>query len=192
MTLGRLAWLLCFLDIPLSIYWHMINRKHKWGQCTYGCKFNGKQNWAVTGIGKPNFFVLEIIQFHPSYTYEDFVRGITVKSKGDKIKYKTEIKIRRVIISFSECYYDLKYSNSMLSLKEIQQRLEDDQVIVEYVLNETDTIPELYSFVISSNKIDFHKQNVNSDFISSIDSMFYFVSDKYQNYMFCYNLFLRD
>jgi len=35
-----------------------------------------------------------IIQFHPSYTYEDFVRGITVKNNenGD-IEYKTENKV---------------------------------------------------------------------------------------------------
>lgn len=30
----------------------------------------------------------KIIQFHPSYTYEDFVRGIVAESKGDKIEYK--------------------------------------------------------------------------------------------------------
>lgn len=30
----------------------------------------------------------KIIQFHPSYTYEDFVRGIVAESNGDKIEYK--------------------------------------------------------------------------------------------------------
>ena len=30
----------------------------------------------------------KLIQFHPSYTYEDFVRGIVAESKGDKIEYK--------------------------------------------------------------------------------------------------------
>lgn len=35
-----------------------------------------------------------IIQFHPSYTYEDFVRGITVKNNAsEQIEYKTENKI---------------------------------------------------------------------------------------------------
>src|SRR5690606_34709335 len=29
-----------------------------------------------------------LIQFHPSYTYEDFVRGIVAESKGEKIEYK--------------------------------------------------------------------------------------------------------
>lgn len=39
-----------------------------------------------------NFFKdneqVKLIQFHPSYTYEDFVRGIVAESKGEKIEYK--------------------------------------------------------------------------------------------------------
>lgn len=35
----------------------------------------------------------EIVQFHPSFTYEDFVRGISVNGSEDKITYKTEHKI---------------------------------------------------------------------------------------------------
>lgn len=33
-----------------------------------------------------------LIQFHPAYSYEDFVRGITAKSKGVSVEYKTENK----------------------------------------------------------------------------------------------------
>ncbi|MES2545643.1 MAG: AAA family ATPase [Bacteroidota bacterium] len=35
----------------------------------------------------------QLIQFHPSYTYEDFVRGITAKSNDGVIEYITEDKI---------------------------------------------------------------------------------------------------
>lgn len=35
----------------------------------------------------------KIVQFHPSYSYEDFVRGITMKTDGDKISYPAEEKI---------------------------------------------------------------------------------------------------
>ena len=38
----------------------------------------------------------KLVQFHPSYSYEDFVRGITVKPDSQdksKIEYKTESKI---------------------------------------------------------------------------------------------------
>lgn len=31
----------------------------------------------------------KLIQFHPSYSYEDFVRGIVAESKGEKIEYKS-------------------------------------------------------------------------------------------------------
>ncbi|WP_420572973.1 AAA family ATPase [Kordia sp.] len=34
-----------------------------------------------------------IVQFHPSYSYEDFVRGISVKNENGSIVYKTENKI---------------------------------------------------------------------------------------------------
>jgi len=35
----------------------------------------------------------KIIQFHPAYSYEDFVRGIVAKTTNDKIEYKVENKI---------------------------------------------------------------------------------------------------
>lgn len=36
---------------------------------------------------------VQLVQFHPSYTYEDFVRGITVKSGEKGLEYITENKI---------------------------------------------------------------------------------------------------
>ena len=36
---------------------------------------------------------VKLIQFHPSYSYEDFVRGIMAESKGEKIEYKTKDKV---------------------------------------------------------------------------------------------------
>ena len=49
------------------------------------------------GFIKPNNVTIEpnytIVQFHPSYSYEDFVRGITVKNENDNIVYKTENKV---------------------------------------------------------------------------------------------------
>lgn len=35
----------------------------------------------------------KLIQFHPAYSYEDFVRGIVAESKGDSIEYKTKNKL---------------------------------------------------------------------------------------------------
>ena len=36
---------------------------------------------------------VKIVQFHPSYSYEDFVRGIVAKSNGTHIEYITEDKL---------------------------------------------------------------------------------------------------
>lgn len=60
-----------------------------------------------------------IIQFHPSYTYEDFVRGITVKSNpnGD-IKYETENKL---LAEFSQKALDNKSANYVLIIDEINR-----------------------------------------------------------------------
>ncbi len=35
----------------------------------------------------------KLVQFHPSYSYEDFVRGITVEPKGSGVSYEVESKI---------------------------------------------------------------------------------------------------
>lgn len=36
---------------------------------------------------------MELIQFHPSYSYEDFVRGITAETKDNAVYYKTKNKV---------------------------------------------------------------------------------------------------
>lgn len=51
----------------------------------------------------------ELVQFHPSYTYEDFVRGISAKSQGESISYETENKI---IAKFSKLASNKKSLNT--------------------------------------------------------------------------------
>lgn len=36
---------------------------------------------------------IKLIQFHPSYTYEDFVRGIKASAEGNRLKYEVENRI---------------------------------------------------------------------------------------------------
>lgn len=43
---------------------------------------------AIEGIEE-----VQLIQFHPSYSYEDFVRGITTATEGEKLVYKVENKV---------------------------------------------------------------------------------------------------
>jgi len=58
----------------------------------------------------------KLIQFHPSYTYEDFVRGIVAESKGEKIEYKN---INKALGKFAEValqnYQDSKKEVSQIS-----------------------------------------------------------------------------
>jgi len=105
--------------------------------------------------------------------------SILINEYNDEIFAATRKReeLNRYIEGEYKDFYDLKYSNSMLSAREIQQKLKEDQIIIEYVLNETDTLTELYSFVISADIVNFYKQKVNSEFLNSVESMFYFMSN---------------
>ncbi|MBT6004640.1 MAG: CHAT domain-containing protein [Prolixibacteraceae bacterium] len=82
-------------------------------------------------------------------------------------------------------YYELKYSDSFYKISEIQQKLKKNEVLLEYVLNETDTLPELYTFLISTNKLSLIKQEVDNEFLGAIDNVFHFMSDP--GYLFTKN-----
>lgn len=89
-------------------------------------------------------------------------------------------ELNRLMESEYGDYYDLKYSESRLTVKEIQQKLKEDEIILEFALIETDSLTELYTFLISGNNLDFRKQEVGTNFSKSIETMFYFMSsDKY-------------
>lgn len=113
--------------------------------------------------------------------------GLLINEYNNEIFTATRARdeLNRYIETEYKDFYELKYSNSMLSIKDIQPKLSKDQVVIEYVLNETDTITELYSFFISSEDIDFNKQIIHTDFIKSIEGMFKFMSNT--DYMFTKN-----
>lgn len=46
-----------------------------------------------TLIFEDNFEDFKIVQFHPSYTYEDFVRGISVESKNNNVEYNVNNRV---------------------------------------------------------------------------------------------------
>ncbi len=74
-------------------------------------------------------------------------------------------------------FYRLKYAGLQVSLAEIQKLLPGNEVLLEYVFNETDSIPELYSFFISSDDARFIRHEINKDFVTSIEKMFRFMSN---------------
>lgn len=61
----------------------------------------------------------KLIQFHPAYSYEDFVRGITAKSNDNKIEYITENK---VLAKFAKSAND-NFLNSLKPVKEFSKEL---------------------------------------------------------------------
>jgi DNA polymerase III delta prime subunit len=77
-------------------------------------------------VGINNSEQLEIIQFHPSYSYEDFVRGISANSVDGNIVYETENKI---LASFAE-----KAFNNFISVNKDVDELSREQRIKELLL----------------------------------------------------------
>jgi 5-methylcytosine-specific restriction enzyme B len=66
-----------------------------------------------------------LIQFHPAYAYEDFVRGISAKANGQGIEYKTENKI---LAEFAQ----KANQNYLDSQKEVQQLSKEKQLEINF------------------------------------------------------------
>jgi 5-methylcytosine-specific restriction protein B len=60
----------------------------------------------------------KIVQFHPSYTYEDFVRGITANADGEKMNYRVE---ERILGEFAQRALDNPTANYVLIIDEINR-----------------------------------------------------------------------
>lgn len=80
---------------------------------------------------------IKLVQFHPSYTYEDFVRGISVKSGGKNLEYITENRILGNIAKEAlQNYLDSKKeSEEIIKEKWIEVQFEDFK---ELLLNKID------------------------------------------------------
>jgi CHAT domain-containing protein/tetratricopeptide (TPR) repeat protein len=94
-------------------------------------------------------------------------------------------ELNRFIESEYSDFYELKYSNSLLTAREIQDMLPENQAIVEYVINEIDDQSELYTFIIQRDEISFRKQMLEKDFDRHVENMFHFMSSN--EYMFTKN-----
>ncbi|MEN8116890.1 MAG: CHAT domain-containing protein [Bacteroidota bacterium] len=82
-------------------------------------------------------------------------------------------------------YYQLKYSESMLALSELQNKLSNNEAVLEYIINETDSLAELYTFVVTKQTLEFNKQELSSGIQNSIENLFNFMSD--HGYLFTKN-----
>lgn len=84
----------------------------------------------------------KLIQFHPSYTYEDFVRGIVADSKGDRIEYKN---VNKTLGLFAEdALRNYKASNNVSSATNIDtwidSKFEEFKNDIEAKLPEEETL----------------------------------------------------
>ena len=91
------------------------------GQATY-----------ILGIAKyifqeKNKSKIKLIQFHPAYSYEDFVRGITANPKGDFVEYKSEDKILgKFAAEALKNYLDSRKTADTLSQEQWLDQMFDD------------------------------------------------------------------
>ncbi|GAB5554985.1 MAG: hypothetical protein Sapg2KO_45760 [Saprospiraceae bacterium] len=67
-----------------------------------------------------------LVQFHPSFSYEDFVRGISAKSEGGKIIYETENKL---LTTFAE-----KANYNIRSARIDPQELSREQLVEKILM----------------------------------------------------------
>lgn len=81
-----------------------------------------------------------LVQFHPSYSYEDFVRGISVNSEGGNIVYETENKI---LAKFAQ-----KAMSNLNAVSKDVKKLSKEQQVEKLLLEFADKIED---------KIDTHQ-----------------------------------
>jgi len=82
----------------------------------------------------------KLIQFHPSYTYEDFVRGIVAESKGDKIEYKNVNKTLGLFAEEALKNYRISSQNSIVNNLDIwiDEKFEDFKNEIEKDVEESE------------------------------------------------------
>lgn len=105
----------------------------------------------------------KLIQFHPAYSYEDFVRGITAKSTDNKIEYITENKVLAKFAKLAAENWKLSSSDTVkfVAIENWVQSTIDD--FKEYLLNYLDEndeklmiTPKVYISRITDNSIRYN------------------------------------
>ncbi len=111
-----------------------------------GVILNGSQSYSAA-IAKYVYEQIEdenikLIQFHPAYSYEDFVRGITAKTDGTNVEYKTENKtLAHFADTANENFKDsLKDNETFVRDKWINEKFEEFRQEVVDELAETQQI----------------------------------------------------
>ena len=109
----------------------------------------------------------KLIQFHPSYTYEDFVRGIVAESKGDKIEYKN---INKTIGKFAK----IALENLLDSKKDI-----GELSLEKWVDEEFNQFVDEISETLEKDKIALSE---NVDLVDLMDDAFLYIGENWKGY----------
>src|SRR5699024_2281682 len=56
--------------------------------------------------GNPSAGQFEMVTFHPSFTYEDFIEGLTAKERDGAVEYQVEPGIFRTIVDRAQAAYE--------------------------------------------------------------------------------------
>ncbi len=105
----------------------------------------------------------KLIQFHPAYSYEDFVRGITAKSTDNKIEYITENKVLAKFAKLAAENWKLSSSDTIkfVAIENwVQSTIDDFKEYLLTYLDENDEklmiTPKVYISRITDNSIRYN------------------------------------
>lgn len=114
-------------------------------------------------------------------------------AKADSIIFhlkKQRSELNDYLVENYKDYYQLKYSDASVTTADIQKKLKKNEVVIEFVLNENDSLPELYSFLLTNSEKQFIKQEITPSFLDQIQTVFHFMSNS--RYMFTKNEDSKD
>lgn len=148
------------IDITASINLHLIELiKFKKQIILQGAPGTGK-TYTAKKIAEEMGIDYDIIQFHPSYTYEDFVRGISAKSENGNIIYEIEDKILMNVVNKAKdkpyilIIDEINRTNLPSVLGELLYALEYRGEAVKCPYGESITIPENLYIIGTMNTAD--------------------------------------
>jgi CHAT domain-containing protein len=90
---------------------------------------------------------------------------------------KQRDELNQFLEKYYRDYYNLKYADVTILPDEVQKKLKNNEVLLEYVLYETDSVPEIYVFCFSNHLAEFHRLDIDASFIHTLEETFRFMAD---------------
>jgi CHAT domain-containing protein len=112
------------------------------------------------------------LSYYEKQAYEESLKPKPDQSKMKLINnglFTLKTRYDSLVASFEEeypAYYRLKYDDKIISVKEVQEALNDDQVLIEYAL--ADSL--LLTFTITNEDYNIHVSDIDSSFYKNIEN----------------------